>query len=996
MLNIDIEKKLDGYLDDSEMWKLCGLLLEKEKNTYKSINLRNLKQAIYYAVEHIETISEVLPKFTIHGMQHSCNVLYIMGKLLKNMQIVNDETGVLSSSMSSYEVALLILAAFFHDIGMCLLSSDEDVSKEEWYDGYSYDKLHYDVNELKKKYIRECHHIRAKLFIDDYNRKNPEFGWIERNGNHKSFLGLWRICKSHNEGKEAVDRLDNIYQQDEKFCAIILRLADILDLDNTRAPLSKMENIKFEETEADIDSWYEWKKHWNAEGVQFDSNGDLILLGKTEDPRVYQKLDNMVEQIKAEIDLCRKLLQNTSESYKNKRLPQMIYNKIEAKEFEVGQYAYEIEKNDAIKLFMGEKLYMDRMVFVRELLQNSIDASIYCQKVKESELKRLGYSVGPLKINSVNIHVWKDDMNNVSFLIEDSGIGMNREIITKYFLKIGKSFYQSEAFSHSGVNFVPISRFGVGFLSSFLVTDEITVVTKHYKEPNILLQLTLNINADKYVLRENSIEKNKYDIKQCIVDWNGDSISLAKTFKEKECGTLIYFKIKEETLYGDLDCFIKAIDKYLIIAPVQVHCDINGTIVKHENWQNQFMNNMVIQLKKEDICRELHKDIKPFSEDEHIFFESLPILMDYSDDNGCINGRLQILTAYDTKLKQDSYNFSYSVDYDEDSLIVKFGGYEKNINNVGLNPDYPKLGWVNKIKIYFNGINHLSMNNTDQGNILAPAFFSGYLMLEGKFRPEVDVARSGSGYLNLETIACINYLYFKEIQNYVKDDLVRRNAFFSLKQPEIFLNIGRSIYLEHEVYDKVIKTFNWNEISIIKTERGFLSINEIKKFFHNSGISEIELLEDITLSNSVDFRTLLVRYLLKGNFEIILKINENVDRVFIKSTEDILGDYNLPPLFLIEYENLEILKFRNYPLNKQHWFSEWLVGMCKSTDFAENRSFLIQHLRRNIVNNPLKSKELVDDINKILQKYENKVLEYKDIVTYRAKELDLRDWLQVF
>ena len=545
------------------MWKLCGLLLIKEENQYKDINLENLRQAVYYAVEHIETIREVLPKFTIHGMQHSCNVLDIMEKLLVSMQIINiDETGNPSSLMSSYEVALLILAAFFHDIGMCLLSEDEDVSEEEWYDDYSYGKLHFDVSDLKNKYIRDYHHIRAKLFIDAYNKKTPKFGWIEKNGNHKSFLGLGRICKSHNEGKEAVDKLDTIVQQDEKFCAIILRLADILDLDNTRAPLSEMENIKFEETNDDTYSWYEWKKHRGAEGVSFDSNGVLVLLGKTDETIVYQKLNIMVGWIRAELDLCRELLRNTSVTYRDKRLPQMINNKVEAEGFEVGKYTYEIEKNDAIKLFMGENLYMDKMVFVRELLQNAIDASIYYQRIKESELKRLGYVGGVLKIKPVSIHVWNGDMKRVSFLIEDSGIGMNREIISNYFLKIGKSFYKSEAFRHSGVNFVPISRFGVGFLSAFLVTDEITVVTKHYKEPDILLQLTLNIKADEYVLRENSKKNNKYDIRQHIIDWNGDSINLAKTFKEKECGTLIYFRINEEIINGDIDRFISAIDKY--------------------------------------------------------------------------------------------------------------------------------------------------------------------------------------------------------------------------------------------------------------------------------------------------------------------------------------------------------------------------------------------------------------------------------------------------
>lgn len=330
MLNNDIKVKLEKYLCSSGMWKLCGFLLDKEGNPYKDINLENLKQSLYYAVEHIETIGLVLPKFTIHGMQHSCNVLDIMEKLLLSMQVVcMDESGNYTSMMSSYEVALLILSAFFHDIGMSLLSKDEDVSEEEWFDDYSYSKFHYDVDDLKKKYIRDYHHIRVKLFLDDYNKKSPEFGWIEKNGNHKSFLGLGRICQSHNEGKEAVDKLDNIIQQDEKFCAIILRLADIFDLDNTRAPLHKMDDIKFEETNNDIYSWYEWKKHRGAEGVNFDSNGVLILLGKTTETIVYHKLNTMVDWIKDELDLCRELLRNTSVPYRDKRLPQMINNKVE-------------------------------------------------------------------------------------------------------------------------------------------------------------------------------------------------------------------------------------------------------------------------------------------------------------------------------------------------------------------------------------------------------------------------------------------------------------------------------------------------------------------------------------------------------------------------------------------------------------------------------------------------------------------------------------------
>lgn len=997
MLSDDIKVSVNEYLTTSKMWELCKFLLEKENNRYKDLNLDNLRKAIYYAVEKIETIRNVLPKFTVHGMQHSCNVLDIMGKLLESMQIIkSDENGVTSNLISSYEVALLILSAFFHDIGMCLLEKDWDVSEEEWYDDYSSDKLYLNIDELKRKYIRECHHLRVKLFIDDYSEKNPAFVWIENNSNQKPFFGLESICRSHNEGKAALEKLGNIMQQDEKFCAILLRLADILDLDNTRAPLNEMENIKFEETLNDIHSWYEWKKHRDAGNISFDSDGILRLLGKTEDVVVYQKLSTMVIWIKEEFELCREVLRSTSSPYSDKRLPQMICNDVMAKGFEVGRYTYEIEKNDAINLFMGEKLYMDKMVFVRELLQNSIDASICYQKIKERELRNLGY-MGGINVKPVTIHVWKADMDNVSFLIEDNGIGMNREVILDYFLKIGKSFYNSDKFIHSGISFIPISRFGVGFLSAFLATDEIIVVTKHYKESDILLQLTLNKKVDQYVLRENNRNANKYDIRQQITDWNGNHISFAKIFKEKECGTLIYFKIKEGFIDDDLEQFTRAINKYLLFAPVQVYSDINGTVINPKNLQRSFMKSISVQLDKNEVCRALHKNVKAFSEDEEIFFESLPISINYSDDNGSINGKLQVLTVYDTKQNHGIYNFSYSLNYEEDSIDIRLGGYQKTVSSAELDINYQTLGLINKVKIYFNGINHLSVNSEVQSDRMAPCFFGGFLMLEGKFRPEVDVARSGKGYLGLETMACLNYLYWKELQDYVGDDPFKRNAYFSLRQPDVLLNTDNVFYIEHEIRDKGIQSYDWNAISIIKTEKGFLSVNEIKEHFRNSNSEEIELLENISLNDSLDFRALLIRYLLKNNFKMVLKISENIDRVFIKNAKrDVLNDVCLPPLFLIEYENLEVLKYGNYPLNCNHWFSKWLIEMCKSESFEKSRGCLIRYFRKDLENNPYKRDELVCNVNKILHKYMKEVLENRDINTYKPDERDLRDWLQIF
>jgi hypothetical protein len=61
-------------------------------------------------------------------------------------------------------------------------------------------------------------------------------------------------------------------------------------------------------------------------------------------------------------------------------------------------------------------------------------------------------------------------------VIDDCGIGMDEDVLRKYFLQVGRSFYTTEEFSRK-FPFVPTSRFGVGFLSVFAASDHVVVET---------------------------------------------------------------------------------------------------------------------------------------------------------------------------------------------------------------------------------------------------------------------------------------------------------------------------------------------------------------------------------------------------------------------------------------------------------------------------------------------------------------------------------------
>ena len=136
-----------------------------------------------------------------------------------------------------------------------------------------------------------------------------------------------------------------------------------------------------------------------------------------------------------------------------------------------------------MQLFTGENLYDDPAVFVRELIQNAIDAV--------RTRKQLDKALPSDWKGQIHIRCWMDEEGYHWFRIEDNGIGMTEEIIRNYFLKVGCSYYNSDEFAQAKLrcradsDYTPISRFGIGILSCFMgdkKNNRVEVNTKHFNE----------------------------------------------------------------------------------------------------------------------------------------------------------------------------------------------------------------------------------------------------------------------------------------------------------------------------------------------------------------------------------------------------------------------------------------------------------------------------------------------------------------------------------
>ncbi len=144
----------------------------------------------------------------------------------------------------------------------------------------------------------------------------------------------------------------------------------------------------------------------------------------------------------------------------------VIYE-IQSEGYEAVDLKFAVDSTAALQLFTGNRLYSDNRVFLRELIQNAVDACNLRGLIEDAYVPEISIS-------------FNDDISIIK--IRDNGIGMDRQWIEKYFLKIGISLYQSREIrsggTHSQIGLNFISQFGIGFLSSFLVAEKIVIKTQ--------------------------------------------------------------------------------------------------------------------------------------------------------------------------------------------------------------------------------------------------------------------------------------------------------------------------------------------------------------------------------------------------------------------------------------------------------------------------------------------------------------------------------------
>lgn len=467
--------------------------------------------AVSYSIQRTKSIIRHMGEFTLHDSEHLFRVLNLMERLVSKETI---------EQLSVPELMLLILSAFFHDIGMSVDEKEVLTWKKVWdlrpvweneKEKESFNKFkqfYYASPEQKEiieqlieqgentkadtikaylltEYIRQTHADRAREIIS-----NDWDGKIKYRDTDLT-VEFANICHSHNEDALKLLDFDKNYPCGSYTYAclpllgVVLRLADILDFDAKRTPPILYSHLYVRHPV----SIKEWNKHRAIEN--WEINPELIQFSaKCTHPAIEASIYEFCDLIDHELSVCNNIISILNEFNKTKsrnipvKFPFKINrDKIETKKNIYNQpiYTYRdtkfnLSKRQVIDLLMGTKLYGNPEVALRELLQNSIDACL----LRQAQELKWGNNYIP-EITVKYFHEGNDEILEVI----DNGTGMDQYIIDNYYSKVGSSFYKSTDFynlkSESNADFTPTSRFGIGILSCFMVADILIVDTRRVK-----------------------------------------------------------------------------------------------------------------------------------------------------------------------------------------------------------------------------------------------------------------------------------------------------------------------------------------------------------------------------------------------------------------------------------------------------------------------------------------------------------------------------------
>jgi hypothetical protein len=864
---------------------------EKYKNLYA---VWILDQEVYSKA--LASVSLNFPHYSMHETSHSSNIINKIEMLLGEERIKN---------LSPTDTFMILESAYLHDFGMIVpdkkLKSEWSKSSfqrfikllsESTYDdsiakaarfllNISSGEVKLEGNENKcwpidvknyvvliiAEYFRRKHNITSSDWIND-----PREIGIDINFNklipERIMRLIGRISFCHGVDFQTMlselDYIDNGVGTDRvhpRFIACLLRLGDLLDLDNGRF------NPVFEKTTIFPESSISHREKHRSITHFLVCPEKIEVSAICENDKVYRVTREWFDWLREELkNLSSKWSTIVPTNFKGGP-PSLGEIKLSIKDSEKIteqlDLRFTIDQRIAFDLIEGSGIYNSELIFIRELVQNAIDATKMqiWKDVKSGKYDFINL-LGNRKISSetYNFHDEFPDLlkqfypisieithNSVKtfeadaeyvFKIEDRGCGMSLKDL-KRMENVGASWEQDEnlaEFIDSMPYWLrPTGSFGIGLHSVFMVTDEIEINSKSENDLAYKINFIsrkrngyITVKEDKYGRKTNGTTIT-VRISETKLDSIAKKTEPFKSFREIEEREYIdkfkkydFFNenYDKDMIFSYLAAYINKFIEYLKI--VNVNCKVDGRDL------NEFRNNVL----ESEICIEEENELvlkmdMPGTEDNL----GLSYCIKF-DNEGVLNLKVKdsklgaiynISTVKSTIMKENNIYFeraygTVSVLFKEIVCYVEESRYEFfniNINifdgkakeNLGVNRDELKYSVYNK---------YLKRINED----IIPNLIQDTNILISKYSDKINQRRQLNNYYE-SSLFMIRLASNKLLKTKIESSGDYGNRIIMKNTQKVIINDGSHSFSDINFgdvlqYENVILSAYYNKESIVK------------------------------------------------------------------------------------------------------------------------------------------------------------------------------------
>ncbi len=489
---------MTSTIEESPLWRRTFADSLADPGVSRLVNsLRNARERVAQLTSRI-VVS--LPGLTLHDSSHLDALWDVASTIAGDDYTLNPLEGYLFGT-----------AVLLHDAALCheAYSGGQQAVRAttQWKDAHSRRLMNHgsvDLNDVDFEALRNLHATQAAtLAIQCWDSGEGDPWYIIDDADLRNQYGplIGQIASSHHWDIEDVTEkfsvprppahfLRSQWSADPMTLASLLRVSDAGHMDSSRAPSFLLKILQM-----NLVSREHWKAQNHLGRLTYKHDDPTQLVVASTAPFLHAEASawwvafDLVDQFDRELKQCDAILRTAGGASRRPFRctgvagagnPKELAKYIETRGWTPTNSTVHVSDVAAlVGRLGGEQLYgtgADRLaIALRELLQNAADAIAARRLIGESAFN------GHIRIRLSRNH----DNSRQVLQVDDDGVGMSPQTLSRDLLDFGKSFWTSERASSEfpGIHAAkhsPIGRFGIGFFSIFMAAAKAKVFSRRF------------------------------------------------------------------------------------------------------------------------------------------------------------------------------------------------------------------------------------------------------------------------------------------------------------------------------------------------------------------------------------------------------------------------------------------------------------------------------------------------------------------------------------